>query len=127
MPLLFSERTLFVGRLGRSAAVKDLRTLCELTLTLTTRSRWYEARVKKLRNLAEALLYKVVNGERFVASQTTTFSFWSNDRILPVSNWCQDSLHAVVYQLVVCDSYTVAYSQFLGLYSDARHRGQAMR
>ena len=38
--------------------------LRELTLTSTTRSRWYEARVKKLRDLAEALLYKLVNRER---------------------------------------------------------------
>ena len=38
-----------------------------------------------MRDLAEALLYKVVNRERLEASQTTTFSFRSNDRTLPVS------------------------------------------
>ena len=43
---------------------KVMSILRELTLTSTTRSRWYEARVKKLRDLAEALLYKVVNRER---------------------------------------------------------------
>ena len=41
-----------------------MSTLRELTLTSTTHSRWYEAHVKKLRDLAEALLYKVVDRER---------------------------------------------------------------
>ena len=54
---------------------------------------------QEIARLAEALLYKIVNGERLEALQTTTFSFWPNDRTLPGSKLVSGSFHAVVYQL----------------------------
>ena len=91
-------------------------TLRELTLTSTTRSRWYEAHVKKLRDLAEALLYKVVDRERLEASQTITSSFPSNDWTLPVSTTDVRILSMPLsISLWFYGSCTVANCQFFGL------------